>query len=127
MLKKLLSIILLVNFTFVQPALATPSHPESSSYKPWTYVVPSKPKGSGRPSGLMNPGRFPDYSEQIKYIKENLCDATGIDLYRGNVFYICPSGEEFWADVLVPSEFSPLFMYFKNRKKHVDEIASGMR
>jgi hypothetical protein len=44
--------------------------------------------------------------------------------YSGDVLYECSSGESFWSDVLVPTEKSPLFAYFKNRKQKDDDDAN---
>ncbi len=62
----------------------------------------------------------PVYYKEYNYIKDNSCNAVAMIPYEGDVLYECSSGESFWSDVLVPTEKSPLFMYFKNRK-HEDD------
>lgn len=125
MLKNFVIAILLLLCVVGEPAFALSPTPNNgdSSYQPWTYFNFSKTKVDYS-SGVRNPDKYPRYLKQIDLITENFCDAVAVDLYRGNVYYTCQDGASFWADVLVPSEYSPLFMYFKNRKKHADEVAS---
>ena len=122
MKKIIFSLLIMVLYTLAQPvtALSTTSEINETQYQPWTYLSSPLPKEK-YPFGIKGTRTFPAYTKQIEFITENLCDARGIDLYRGNVYYVCPSGDAFWADVLVPSEFSPLFMYFKNRERSEDE------
>lgn len=83
----------------------------------------AEPAFAGLPYGAADANWHPNYHRQIQYIQENSCDATAIVPYDGSVFYTCPSGQKFWSEVLVPSEKSPLFMYFKNRQNQDDEDA----
>jgi len=68
--------------------------------------------------------RRPAYHYEYNYFKSNSCNAVAMIPYSGDVLYECSSGESFWSDVLVPTEKSPLFMYFKNRKQKDDDDAS---
>lgn len=77
--------------------------------------------GISEPAFAMRPAKDrPLYFREYKYIKSNSCNAVSMILYSGDVLYECASGESFWSDVLVPTEKSALFMYFKNRK-HEDD------
>jgi hypothetical protein len=67
----------------------------------------------------------PVYFKEYNYIKSNSCNAVSMIPYSGDVLYECYSGELFWSDVLVPTEKSPLFMYFKNRKHEDDDDAAN--
>jgi hypothetical protein len=67
----------------------------------------------------------PVYYKEYNYIKDNSCNAVAMIPYEGDVLYQCSSGETFWSDVLVPTEKSPLFMYFKNRKHQDDDDAAA--
>lgn len=85
----------------------------------------AEPAFAGLPYGAADVSWHPNYHRQIQYIQENSCDAIAMVPYDGSVFYTCPSGQKFWAEVLVPSEKSPLFMYFKNRKHQDDHDSSA--
>jgi hypothetical protein len=85
----------------------------------------AEPAFAGLPYGTKDVSWRPNYLRQIQYIQGNSCDAAVMIPYNGEVFYTCPNGQRFWAEVLLPTESSPLFMYFKNRKKQVaDDVAS---
>ena len=71
------------------------------------------------PSGAIPLEWRPNYKEQVEYIINNKCESNGIVPYYGYTYYTCPSGEKFWAEVLVPVDNS--ILYFKNRDKHSDE------
>lgn len=86
-----------------------------------TFFGISEPAFAGLPSGINSTTYYPGYTRQIQYIESNSCNASAMVPYNGLVFYTCPDGQNFWAQVLVPSENSPLYMYFKNRKKQNDE------
>jgi hypothetical protein len=75
------------------------------------------------PRGILSSTDRPGYKAQTDYIIKNSCKAIAMVPYSGSVFYYCPNGQKFWSEVLVPTEDSPLFMYFKNRKKVNDEDA----
>ena len=89
-----------------------------------TVLGVAEPAFAGLPYGSKDSSWHPNYRRQIEYIQENSCDATAMVPYNGEVFYTCPNGQQFWAEVLVPTQSSPLFMYFKNRKKQNDEDAA---
>ena len=75
-----------------------------------------------QPTFAMYSGKArPVYMNEIKYLTENKCKAIAIIPYSGMTYYTCPSGEDFWSEVLVESEGSPLSILFKNRKKDADE------
>jgi hypothetical protein len=78
-----------------------------------------------RAPGVSNIDNRPIYKRQVEYIIENSCKAIGMVPYNGITYYSCPSGEKFWAEVLVPVPDSPLFMYFKNRKHQDDDDAAA--
>ena len=86
-----------------------------------TVLGVAEPAFAGLPYGSKNVSWHPNYLRQIQYIQDNSCDATAMVPYNGEVFYTCSNGQQFWAEVLLPTESSPLFMYFKNRKKQDDE------
>jgi hypothetical protein len=69
------------------------------------------------PRGMLSSNDRPGYTAQTDYIVKNSCKAIAMVPYSGSVFYSCPNGQKFWSEVIVPTEDSPLFMYFKNRKK----------
>ncbi len=73
---------------------------------------------------MMDARDRPGYLKEYKYIKNNSCNAVSMIPYSGKVLYECASGESFWSEVLVPTEKSALFMYFKNRKHEDDESYS---
>lgn len=89
-----------------------------------TVLGVAEPAFAGLPYGSHDSSWHPNYRRQMEYIKENSCDAAAMIPYSGRVFYTCSNGQEFWAEVLVPTQSSPLFMYFKNRKKEDDEDAA---
>lgn len=75
-----------------------------------------------QPVFALYPGnQRPVYKREIGYILKENCNAIAIVPYSGLSYYKCPSGEDFWSEVLVGTEGSPLFMLFKNRKKVADE------
>lgn len=83
--------------------------------------------GISEPSFAMTPATSrPNYLQEFKLIRQNRCIAVSMIPYSGLVLYECPNKESFWSMVLVPSSNSPLFSYFKNRKKEGDEIAEGI-
>ena len=73
------------------------------------------------PRGMSSSNDRPGYTAQTDYIIKNSCKAIAMVPYSGSVYYSCLNGQKFWSEVLVPTEDSPLFMYFKNRKKVNDE------
>jgi hypothetical protein len=73
------------------------------------------------PRGMLSSNDRPGYTAQTEYIMKNSCRAIAMVPYSGSVYYSCPNGQKFWSEVLVPTKESPLFMYFKNRKKVNDE------
>ena len=75
------------------------------------------------PRGMSSSNYRPGYTAQTDYIIKNSCKAIAMVPYSGSVYYSCLNGQKFWSEVLVPTEDSPLFMYFKNRKKVNDEDA----
>ena len=75
------------------------------------------------PRGMLSSKDRPGYTAQTDYIVKNFCKAIAMVPYSGSVYYSCPNGQKFWSEILVPTEDSPLFMYFKNRKKVNDEDA----
>lgn len=78
--------------------------------------------GISEPAFAMRPAKDrPVYFKEYNYIKSNSCNAVSMIPYSGDVLYECASGESFWSDVLVPTEKSALFMYFKNRKHEDDK------
>lgn len=78
--------------------------------------------GISEPVFAMQPAKNrPVYYKEYNYIKDNSCNAVAMIPYEGDVLYQCSSGESFWSDVLVATEKSPLFMYFKNRKHEDDD------
>ena len=81
----------------------------------------AEPAFAGLPYGSRDVSWHPNYLRQIQYIQDNSCNAVAMIPYNGEVFYTCSNGQRFWAEVLLPTESSPLFMYFKNRKKQDDE------
>jgi hypothetical protein len=81
----------------------------------------AEPAFAGLPYGSKDVSWHPNYLRQIQYIQDNSCNAVAMIPYNGEVFYTCSNGQRFWAEVLLPTESSPLFMYFKNRKKQNDE------
>jgi hypothetical protein len=75
-----------------------------------------------QPAFAIYPGKQrPVYLREINYIIDSNCKAVAIIPYEGMSYYKCPSGEDFWSDVLVGTDGSPLFMMFKNRKKIADD------
>jgi hypothetical protein len=76
-------------------------------------------------AATMRPAKSrPVYFSEYNHIVSNSCNAIAMIPYSGDVLYECSSGESFWSDVLVPTEKSPLFMYFKNRKHEDDDDAA---
>jgi hypothetical protein len=75
------------------------------------------------PRGMLSDNDRPGYTAQTDYIMKNSCNAIAMVPYSGSVYYSCPNGQKFWSEILVPTEDSPLFVYFKNRKKVNDEDA----
>lgn len=86
-----------------------------------TVLGVAEPAFAGLPYGAKDSSWHPNYLRQIQYIQDNSCDAAAMIPYNGEVFYTCSNGQQFWSEVLLPTESSPLFMYFKNRKKQDDE------
>ena len=86
-----------------------------------SFIGLAEPAFASLPYNLRDPIYRPNYLHQIEYIEQNSCDAVALVPYSGIVYYTCKTGQSFWGEVLVPSESSPLFMYFKNRKKQDDE------
>jgi hypothetical protein len=76
------------------------------------------PSFASIPGGSIPPEWRPRYKEQVEYITNNSCESIGIVPYAGLVYYICPSGEIFWAEVLVPIDNSILL---PTNKKHSDD------
>lgn len=81
----------------------------------------AQPAFAGLPYGMRVAEGQPGYKRQVEYILDNSCNAIAMVPYSGTVYYSCASGSKYWSEVLVPTEKSPLFMYFKNRKKQRDE------
>ena len=81
----------------------------------------AQPAFAGVPYGMEIESNRQGYKKQIDYIHDNSCDATAMIPYTGMVYYSCKSGTNVWSEVLVPTEHSPLFMYFKNRSKKDNE------
>jgi hypothetical protein len=88
-----------------------------------TYAISYEPLPT-LPNSVVTPTDRPRYYNEYKFVRDNKCDAVSVIPYSGIVLYECPSGQSFWSSVLVPSEKSPLFMYFKNRKHQNDDDAS---
>ena len=83
-----------------------------------------EPAFAAIPPGAQKINAHPNYKAQVEHIIQNSCNAIGMVPYNGQVYYSCPSGEKFWSDVLAPTPDSPLFLYFKNRKEHAEEVAN---
>lgn len=77
----------------------------------------AQPAFAGVPYGMEIDSKRPGYKMQMNYIQDNSCDAIAMIPYTGMVYYSCKSGTNVWSEVLLPTENSPLFMYFKNRSK----------
>ena len=82
----------------------------------------AQPTFAESPFGILGGDGRPGYKRQVEFILENSCDAIAIVPYSGTVYYSCASGYDIWAEVLVPTEKSPLFMYFKNRKSQENDL-----
>jgi hypothetical protein len=119
-MKKLIVIIFLLVLQFfgtIEPVFATFENGNSQSGILSQLYPQLRISMAPLPRGMLSSNDRPGYTAQTDYIVKNSCKAIAMVQYSGSVYYSCPNGQEFWSEVLVPTEDSPLFIYFKNRKK----------
>ena len=128
-MKKLIVITFLLVLQFfgtIEPSFATFENGNSQSGILSQLYPQLRVSVAPLPRGMLSSSDRPGYTTQTDYIVKNFCKAIAMVPYTGSVYYSCPNGQKFWSEILVPTEDSPLFMYFKNRKKVNDEDADDV-